>query len=277
MSFQLDEYFARIGYDGDRTPSLETLQQIVVKHTQTIPFENLDPVLDRPVRLDVASLQQKLIHEGRGGYCYEQNLLLQHALNAMGFRAAGLAARVVFRKPPNAPLPRTHMLLSIEYDNTTYLADVGFGGLTMTGLLRLETDIVQDTPHERRRILTDGDELLMQVNIRDEWETLYRFDLQEQLLQDFIVYNWYISTYPDSHFRHQLYVARPAPEGRYALRNNEFAFHDLEGNTDRRIVSSVDDLLTLLQDKFLIRVPENIDLDVLEEKLKRGNAGVTLA
>ncbi|MEI4902561.1 arylamine N-acetyltransferase, partial [Klebsiella pneumoniae] len=79
--------------------------------TESIPFENLDPLLRRPMRLDAASLEQKLVRGGRGGYCFEQNLLLRHALEGIGFTVAGLAARVVWNQPEGAILPRTHMLL----------------------------------------------------------------------------------------------------------------------------------------------------------------------
>ena len=103
--FDLEAYLERIGYTGDRTPSLATLQAVHALHAQTIPFENLDPLLRRPVRLDVESLQQKLVHGGRGGWCFEQNLLLRHALEAMGFKVTGLAARVLAYGCPVRSLP----------------------------------------------------------------------------------------------------------------------------------------------------------------------------
>ena len=69
-TFDLDSYFARIGYDGPRTPTLETLRAIQLLHPQAIAFENLNPLLRIPVRLDIASLQEKLIRSRRGGYCF---------------------------------------------------------------------------------------------------------------------------------------------------------------------------------------------------------------
>ena len=72
----LDAYFRRIGYDGPRDASLETLRELHRLHPQAIPFENLDPLLGRPVNLDPASLQAKLVEGGRGGYCFEQNGVL---------------------------------------------------------------------------------------------------------------------------------------------------------------------------------------------------------
>ena len=120
--FDLDAYFARIGYQGDRAPSLETLAGIHLRHAITIPFENLDPFLRRPVHLDVQSLQEKLVRGGRGGYCFEQNLLLSHALNKprirghwpCGPRAVGLAV-------DDAVRPRSHMLASGPFEWRTLI------------------------------------------------------------------------------------------------------------------------------------------------------------
>jgi N-hydroxyarylamine O-acetyltransferase len=95
----LDAYFERIGYDGERAPTLATLRAIHARHATMIPFENLSPLLRQPVRLDLASLQDKLLHQGRGGYCFEQNLLLRAVLLALGFQVRGLAARVRWNVP----------------------------------------------------------------------------------------------------------------------------------------------------------------------------------
>ena len=97
-AFDLGAYFARIGYDGPATPRLETLREIHRLHPQAIAFENLNPLLHWPVPLDMQSLQQKLVTQRRGGYCYEHNLLLKHALERIGFRVAGLAARVLWNQ-----------------------------------------------------------------------------------------------------------------------------------------------------------------------------------
>lgn len=98
---QLDAYFARIGYGGARVATLEVLRAIVARHTQTIPFENLNPFAQLPVRLDLAALERKLLHSRRGGYCFEQNLLLWNVLRQLGFEVEGLAARVSWNTPPD--------------------------------------------------------------------------------------------------------------------------------------------------------------------------------
>jgi N-acetyltransferase len=103
----LDAYFQRIGYKGDRTPTLATLQAIRQRHTTAIAFENLNPFLHRPVFIDLEAVQQKLIHNPRGGYCFEQNMLLRAVLIALGFRVSNLAARIVSSMELN-PFSATH-------------------------------------------------------------------------------------------------------------------------------------------------------------------------
>ncbi|MFI7701305.1 arylamine N-acetyltransferase [Nonomuraea sp. NPDC049480] len=64
----LGAYLTRLGYDGPLTPTAGTLRAVHLAHVQAIPFENLDVLLDRGVRLDLGSLQDKLVTGGRGGY-----------------------------------------------------------------------------------------------------------------------------------------------------------------------------------------------------------------
>jgi N-hydroxyarylamine O-acetyltransferase len=266
-SIDLDAYFQRIDYDGERTPTLATLQAIHAQHAMAIPFENLTPLLRQPVRLDLASLQDKLIHRGRGGYCFEQNLLLRAVLLALGFRVTGLAARVRWNVPAEAVTARGHMLLRVEVEGQAYVADVGFGGLTLTAPLALVPDLEQPTPHEPFRIIADGQGYMMQAQIGGIWKSLYRFDLQEQYLADYEVTSWYLSNNPNSHFVTGLIAARPATDRRSALRNNQLAIHYLNGDTERRTLATIADFRAALQDIFRITLPETPDLDPALQRL----------
>lgn len=257
----LDEYFERIGYTGDRRPSLANLQELHARHTQFIPFENLDPFLRRPVRLDLASLEQKLIRERRGGYCFEHNLLFAHVLRALGYRVTGLAARVLWSQPDDAITLRGHMLLRVAIEGEDYIADTGFGALTLTAPIRLVAGIEQATPHESFRLMTFGDEFLMQAKVQDTWRTLYRFSLHEQLQPDYEVTSWYLSNHPQSHFVTGLIAARPAPGGRYTLRNTELAVHDLQAGTERRALANPAALRAVLEDHFQLTLPDEPNMD----------------
>jgi N-hydroxyarylamine O-acetyltransferase len=257
----LDAYFQRIGYRGDRSPTLETLQAIHYHHTQAIAFENLNPLLQQPVLLDLATLQQKLIHDKRGGYCFEQNSLLRSVLLALGFQVTNLAARVLWNLPEGTITPRSHMVLQVTIDGQPYIADVGFGGLTLTTPLVLTPDIEQQTSHEPFRLIMLEHGYVMQALINQEWKSLYKFDLQEQQLIDYQVSSWYVSTYPDSMFVNNLIVAKPDIHCRYALRNHQFTVHHLNGCTERRVLTSVVELCTILEDIFYLNLNAIANLD----------------
>lgn len=268
MTIDLDAYLQRIGHAGGRAPTLDTLRAIQARHTEAIAFENLNPLLKWPVRLDVGSLQRKMVQSGRGGYCYEQNILLHYALRALGYNVTGLAARVLWNAAvAGAVPPRTHMLLRVDLDGQPWLADAGFGVMTPTGPLRLKADGEQATPHEPFRLLADRDEFVMQAKIREEWRSLYRFGLEEQLLPDYELANWYVSTHPESRFVNGLMVARPAPGRRTTLLNNEFMVHHLHGGTEQRILTSAAEIRALLEGEFQLTLPDTPDLDSVLRRL----------
>lgn len=266
-AIDLDAYFNRIGFDGLRTPTLDTLRAIQLKHSETIPFENLNPLMGWPVSLDLESLQRKMVAEGRGGYCFEQNLLLKHALDALGFDVTGLAARVLWNTPDGVVLPRTHMLLLVVLDGRRYIVDVGFGGVTLTGPLRLESDVEQATPHEPFRLIAIDDEFIEQVKIGGHWVSLYRFDLTEQLLPDYEMANWYLSTHPDSRFVTGLLAARPAPDRRYALLNNQLTVHYRNGGRERRLLTGVADMRETLERSFYLVLPDAPEVEAVLARL----------
>jgi N-hydroxyarylamine O-acetyltransferase len=267
LMIDLDAYFRRIGYSGSRTPTLETLAALHALHPTAIPFENLDTLRGAPVRLDPDSLQRKLVQQRRGGYCFEQNLLFTHVLTALGFRVTGLSARVLWEAVDGAPRPRTHMLLLVPIGPESYLCDVGFGGLTMTGPLRLTLGAEQRTPDETFRVMRDGGEYLSQANVRGDWRTLYRFDLQEQLQPDIEVANFYVAQHPESPFRSRLMAARRDADRTFKLRDWELTIQHRDGRRERRELDGLAELRAALDELFRIDVPVDAALDAALARL----------
>ncbi len=270
----VDGYLRRIGYRGSLAPTAEVLGAIAARHAAAIPFENLDPLLRRPVPLDLAALQEKLIEGGRGGYCFEQNLLLAHVLDALGYAVRGLAARILWNAPEGARPPRGHMLLRVELDEP-YVVDVGFGGLTLTGALRLRPGVEQPTAHEPFRLVAPDGDYTLEARVRGAWRPLYRFDLQPQQLADYEVGSWYLTHHPDSHFLHGLIVARAEPGRRYALRNTGLSIHHTTGLSRHRTLWSVAALREALEEVFRISLPDAAELDGALERILRREAGRT--
>jgi len=260
----LDAYFQRIGFAAAPEPSLTTLRELHRLHPNAIPFENLSTLIGDPVPLDLPALQRKLVVERRGGYCFEQNRLFAAVLGSIGFDVTALAARVVWNRVDPALGPRTHMVLLVEVGGETHLCDVGFGGLTLTGPLLLETDVEQVTPHETFRLARRDGDFLVEASVRGDWRALYRFDLQVQLPIDFDVLNHFVATHPDSPFRSTLMAARRTPGGGYALRNNELSIY-ADGEKEQRLLTSAMDIENVLVETFGIRLPATPALrDALE-------------
>jgi len=268
----LDAYFRRTGCHGPFRADISTLAALTLAHVKSIAFENLDPLLGRPVELDIPALERKLVRQNRGGYCFEHNTLLARVLCELGYAVRGLAARVVMNQPAGGTLPRTHMLLLVEVDGETMITDTGFGGLTPTGPLRLETDVVQDTPHEPFRLIARDGAYRLDARIGEIWTPLYEFDLQVQLEPDFVMMNHFTSTYPGSHFRSMLTAARVTDSGRLGLRDNALSIHTTGAASERRVLGTGAEIRAALAGPFGIALPDDPALDALFDRLADGRA-----
>lgn len=251
----LDAYLARLGHGGPRRADLATLHAVLRAHVLTIPFENLDVLLGRPIRFDAASLEAKLIRGGRGGYCFEQNSLLLLALRALGFQAEPMIARVRWQVPPEVATGLTHLLVRVELPDGPWLADAGMGSLSLTAPLRLDTDAPQETGHDRRRIVRRDGFLAQQIDFGDGWQDVSHFRPETAAAIDLEMGNWYSHTHPQAHFRNNLMAGRATPTGRVAILNREFVTRDLAGRSEKRAIHSPDELLALLAEHFDLRFP----------------------
>jgi N-hydroxyarylamine O-acetyltransferase len=260
-------YLQRLGFDAPPAPTLDILRQLQLRHTGAFPFENLTTLSGEPVLIDLPSIEQKVLHDGRGGYCYELNNLFLALLQSLGFDARAISGRVVMGQPEGAWTARTHRLSLVIIDDVRYITDVGFGGMVPTAPLLLDSRAEQLTPHEPYRIDLHVDGFTLRANVAGEWRAMYIFDLQRQEDIDFAVGNWYVSTYPESIFAKQLMVARTGEGGRRTLNNGSFAIHRIGHDSERREVTDVQELIGLLDSEFGIRVPEQAQLMRTLERL----------
>lgn len=262
-----DRYFARIGIPAPTTPDLAALRAIVGAHTRSIAFENISSFTGRDVDITPAAVAAKLVDGRRGGYCFEQNTLLRGVLDELGYRTTGLSARVVWGSPVDAPTaPLTHMLLRVDLPEGPHVVDVGFGGQTLTGVLALEPDVEQATPHEPYRlVVTDGIHEL-QTLVAGAWRPLYRFDLTATPPVDYEVANFYVSRHPRSGFVTNLVAARVDTDRRYAYGGHSLAVHHLGGPSERRDLDSPAEIRDVLERDLLI---DTSGVEDLEKDLAR--------
>lgn len=255
--FRLDKYLSRIGFSGKVGPDLATLAALHAAHVNTIPFEGLDPLLRRPVKLDLGSVQEKLVDNRRGGYCFEQNALFKGALEAIGFNVTGLGGRVRWTVPPESPLgPKVHMLLKVDLPAGPYLADVGFGVCVLDAPLELKTDIEQRTAMGTYR-LTEADGLYwLSAKQPAGWRTAYAFDLAPQIQSDYELGNWFTSTSPNVPFTNVLIMERVSADKRYKLMNRRLTIEARDGHPAvERLIGNAEELRQLLDETFNMTPP----------------------
>lgn len=248
----LDAYFARIGYDGPREATLEVLQSLHALHPATIPFEALDVFNDKPISITPEDVDRKLIHGGRGGYCFEQNSLFRRVLRSLGFAVEGLAGRVLWGyEPGDMPRPRCHMANRVTIDGEAWLADVGLGGCVPTAPLMLDVATPQVTAHDTYRVIKGEHSYHTELERDGVWKPVHEIDYAPVADIDYEVMNWYASDHPDSGFCKTLMVARSAPFARFTLLNNRLTIRLVTGEEEQHKLS-VGDISQTLEDIFAI-------------------------
>jgi N-hydroxyarylamine O-acetyltransferase len=207
----LDAYFPRIGLGSP--PEQPGLPELHRAHVTAIPFENLDPRRGVPVSLEPADLEDKLVRRRRGGYCFEQNLLLKAALEAQGAQVDLFLARVRLGRPAGTPRPRTHLVLRVRADGRDWHADVGFGRGTLLEPIPFGTGGPYEQSGWRYRVVQDGPELVLQSGQDAAWVDLYGFVPEPVPFIDVETSNWFTCTHPRSPFVTGLIVAAQRADG----------------------------------------------------------------
>ncbi len=251
-------YLDRIGYDGPLDPTVDTMLALHRAHALTIPFENLDIILGRGVSLDLDDLQEKMIRHGRGGYCFEHNLLFAALLERVGFTVRRHLGRVL-STDPNHHQPRTHMTINVDAGGTTWHADVGFG-TALSEPIPLVDGIEVDQGGWKHGLARREDGAWTLRTLGPEgWSDRYLYTEDRQYLVDYIAANHYTSTYPGSHFTQKPVAVRLTPEARYRLNGLELAVATPDGDDERRELAP-DELGAILRDPIGIDLnPEDVD------------------
>ena len=136
-------YLKRLDMTEEK-PGREYLDQLIKKHQQVIPFENIDVTdFHRPVDIRPEALVEKILKKGRGGFCYELNGLFMYFLRALGFDAWMCPSRQL-RHTENYPVPATHCGILININGRHLFADVGYGGPGPEGTIDLDIEEDQE-------------------------------------------------------------------------------------------------------------------------------------
>lgn len=249
----VDAYLERIGHRGDPRRTLATLTDLVRAHGLAIPFENLDVLLRRPVRLNLDALQAKLVAARRGGYCFEHATLFAAVLEALGFAPVRHTARVVLFVPRSAA-PRTHMLLTVRLEGERFVLDPGFGNLAPQFPVPLMEQPVPSADATHWMVRDDGHWVLRgrtADGIVDCWATT----LEADNAVDFELGNHYTATHPASPFVNRLMLRALTADGYVSVMNRDVT-HVRADQTERRQLADRAALRALLNRHFGFDLPE---------------------
>jgi len=253
-SIDLDAYLDRVGWHGGTAASYDTLAGLLRAHVAAIPFENLDVLLGRPLRLDIEGLQAKLIVARRGGYCFEQVTLFAAVLEQLGFAPARHSARVVLVNPP-ATAPRTHMFLTVPLAEGRFVVDPGFGLLAPRVPLPLQAGAKVSLGHDTHWMAHDGSFWVMRAQTPEKTVDAWVSTLEADNPVDFEMANHYTSTHPASGFVNRLMLRALTPDGSVAVMNREVTFR--RGGAPRTVtLADRRSLRALLVEHFGFDLPE---------------------
>ncbi|MGW7430179.1 arylamine N-acetyltransferase family protein [Streptomyces sp. NPDC054861] len=239
----LDAYLARIGFTGPRTTTADTLHRVLRGHMSAIAFENLDIALGRPVSLDLGRIQDKLVRAGRGGYCYENNLLLAAALDRLGFPVTRLLARI--RQGETRRRFRTHTVLLVRADDRVWLADAGYGYSGLMEALPLEDGATSTVADWTWRLVAEGPDWVVRIPEGDGWFDMYSFRQEPQFRIDFEAAHYLSSTRPGSPFVGQLVAQKETEKERRLLRDKTLELRYADGRVEQRELSAAETVCAL--------------------------------
>jgi N-hydroxyarylamine O-acetyltransferase len=246
---KLHSYLRRIGYTGDTAkPSSNILRKLHKRHLESVPFENLDIQLNRPIVLSDEAFYDKIVRQRRGGFCYELNGSFAILLKSLGFDVTLLSARVVIEEGSGYTPEYDHMALLVKIEEKSWLADVGFGDCFV------EPKCIDDYGMPQK---DDGDGMLYKIEKKGgaltlfrarngaPWIPQYRFTLKPRNLQEFVKRCKYHQTSPNSHFKRGWVCTRKTRLGRITLTDKKFIITNGDERKERLLKGrrEFDDLL----------------------------------
>lgn len=247
----LSHYLARIGLPGVGGPDIETLRAIHRAHAQSIAFENIDVQLRRPVSMDISAIFDKVVTHRRGGWCYEQNGLMEWALREIGFDVSRLCAGVMREAAGDVQLGN-HLCLRVDLDRP-YLVDVGFGG-SLLEPLPLAIDERVDAPY--RVGLQQIDDGYWRFTERAHGDP-FSFDFQDAPADEALLAAkcaW-LQADAESPFVRNLVVQRRRDDMHVTVRGRVLTTMSASGS-DKKLLASADELVDALQENFQLDVPD---------------------
>ncbi len=213
-NFSLQDYFDRIGFSGKANESLAMLEGLMRSQLRSVPFENTEVQAGRIPSMKAEDIVQKIVYDGRGGYCYELNGLFAMALRVLGFEYYFAAARPMTYAERR---PKTHMVVIVKLGDEKYLCDCGFGGYGLRAPIKLgeSVEVLQDG--ERFFVELEGGEYTVSSQTIGEKTAQYAFADTPQEWIEFSLANYFNATHPNAIFTQKKLAIIQTANGRKIL------------------------------------------------------------
>ena len=211
-------YLERIGIKGKVAPTIEELYRLQEQHLLHIPFENLDIHYGYPIVLETTNFYHKIVHDKRGGFCYELNGLFYNLLNWIGYDVTRLSARVFADGKYSEEFD--HLALMVELKNKKFLVDVGFGSFSLEPL-EITCNKIQKDRFGDFLINSKDEEFIVQKIEKNETIPQYKFTLKPRELSEFSKRCQFHQSDSNSHFTQQKMISLARLNGRITLTSNK--------------------------------------------------------
>lgn len=236
-------------------PDLNFLNKLQSAHVAKYSFNNLAVLLGENIKIDSESVFNKIVIEGRGGYCFEHNKLVYDTLQDLGYKVRLLLAKVVGDVEQEAP--RTHRITLANLKDEYYIVDAGFGPFGSIYPIKLSLDEVQSQGFYHYRVQqAKTNEYSFEIEKEEGFSTLYCFNLNEYTEADCTVSNFYSYQYPEAVFVNNLVVCNKLEKDIYSLRNALFFHITKDQKTEVKITTP-----SLLQSILLKYFALNLTID----------------
>ncbi|MBQ2433963.1 MAG: arylamine N-acetyltransferase [Clostridia bacterium] len=252
---KIKAFFKRIGIDECTPVTFDTgflgrVQTACVTH---IAYENLDILAGIPLRLDADALFEKIVLNGRGGYCFELNGLLSGMLAEMGFSVTERFARFL-RGEKEIPM-RRHRVTIVTLPDGDWFMDIGVGQIAPRLPIKMEESLIQTQNGETYRFEKDNRHGWILWELHDgAWREYLAVPNDIAYPVDFIQPSFFCENHPDSIFRKQRMIALKTNTGRKTVDADTFKV--FEGETLKEIRENLTDeaINEILRTEFLLNV-----------------------
>ena len=237
----LKKYLERIGIEGELHLDLETLKKLQKQHLINIPFENLDIIENKELKLDRYSLFTKIVEEKRGGICYELNGLFLMLLKEIGYDVKYISGRI---REEGTDLD--HVLLLVNIDDEKYIVDVGFKDNYLYPI-KMVPNLIQENYRNKYKINKIDDDRYQLIKIVGVEEAiLYTFTIEEKNLSDFEERCKYFETTPNTYFTNNPFMAIEREDGKIFITDKKMTITKGD-NIETKEIKSKDEFYILKQ------------------------------